>query len=105
MNSNETLFYPFIVSVNKCGRCCNIIDDPCARVCVPDNVKNMNVKIFNVMSGVNKTRFLVQHKSCKSKCALNKSVRNSNQKWNYDECQCKCKELYDWGSCKYDYIW
>ena len=56
MNSNETLFYPFTVSVNKCGESCTNIDDLYARVCVSNKVKNMNVKVFNLMLGVNETR-------------------------------------------------
>ena len=46
INSNEDLFYPFAGSVNKCGRSCSTLDDPCAGVYVPDKVKNMNVKVF-----------------------------------------------------------
>ena len=34
-----------ILSVNKCGK--STIDDPFARVCVPNKVKDMNVKVFN----------------------------------------------------------
>ena len=56
MNSNETLFYPFTVSVNKCGESCTNIDDLYARGCVSNKVKNMNVKVFNLMLGVNETR-------------------------------------------------
>ena len=58
-NSNETVFCPFTVSVHKCDGSCNTTDDPYARVCVPNKVTNLNVKVFNLMSGVNKTRFLV----------------------------------------------
>ena len=32
------------------------------------------------MLGVNETRFLVQHESCKCKCKLNEIVCNSKQK-------------------------
>ena len=39
--------------------------------------KNVNVKAFNLMSGINETRFLVQQKSCKCKCGLSESVCNS----------------------------
>ena len=67
-NSNETLFYPFSLSVNKCGGSCNTIDDVYARVCVPNKVKNMSLKVFNLISGVNETRFLVQHESSECKC-------------------------------------
>ena len=64
INSDETLFYTFAVSGNKCGKSCNIIDDPYARVCVPKKEENMNVKVFNLMSRVNETRLLVQHEMC-----------------------------------------
>ena len=63
INSNKTLFYPFIVSINKCGGSCCTIDDSHARICIPNKVKNVNVKVFNLMSGVNEARFLVQHES------------------------------------------
>ena len=53
INSNETLFYPFIVSVNRCGVTCKIIDDPYSYV--PNKVQNMNVRVFNSMLGVKKT--------------------------------------------------
>ena len=39
INSDETLFHPFAVSVNKCGGSCNFIDDPYTRACVPDKIK------------------------------------------------------------------
>ena len=44
------------------------------------------------MSGVNKTRFLVQHESCECKCGLNESVCNSKKKWKHNECWCECKD-------------
>ena len=63
INSKEPLFYGFTVSVDKC-RGSNTIDDPYAQICVLDKVRKMNLKVFNVMSGVNETKFLVQHESC-----------------------------------------
>ena len=56
INSDEN---QFTVSVNKCGGCCNTIDDPYARVCVPNKVKKMNVKVFNSVPGVNETTYLL----------------------------------------------
>ena len=73
INSNKTLFYPFTGSVNKYGGSCNNIDDPYARACVPNKVKNMNVIVFNLMSGINETKYLVQHESCEYECRLNES--------------------------------
>ena len=47
INRNDPIFYPFRVKVNKCNGNCDNINDPYARICVPDDVKNLNVKVFN----------------------------------------------------------
>ena len=39
INSNEPLYYPFAIIVNKCGGGCNTIDDPYAQIFVSDKVK------------------------------------------------------------------
>ena len=85
IKSNGNLFYPFTIWVNNCCGSCSTIDDPYARVCVSNKVKNIDVNEFDFMSGINETRLLVQHESCEYKCGLNESVCNSNQKWNHDK--------------------
>ena len=47
INSNNPIFYPFSIKINKCSGNCNNINDPYARICVPDTVKDLNVKVFN----------------------------------------------------------
>ena len=68
-------------------------------------VKNRNKEVIDLISGVNETRLLVQHESCQCNGRLNKSVCNSKQKWNHNECWCECKELDDWGSFEKGYMW
>ena len=46
INSNEPLFYPFSIKTSKCRGSCNNINDPYAKLCVPDVVKNLNIKVF-----------------------------------------------------------
>ena len=58
INSNEPTFYPFSIRVNECSGSCNNINDSYAKFCVPDIVKNVNVKVFNLMSRSNKTRHI-----------------------------------------------
>ena len=65
----------------------------------------MNVNVFNLISGINEARFLVQHASCECKCGLNEKLCNSKQKWNYDKYWCECKDSDDWSSCKKEYMW
>ena len=52
INSNEPLFYPYSIEVNKCCGSCNNINDPYAKLRVPDVAKNINVKVFNLMSRI-----------------------------------------------------
>ena len=105
INSNETLFYPYSVKINKCSGSCNNINDPYAKLCVPDIIKNINIKVFNLMSRTNETKYIKWHKTCKCICRLDKIVCNSKQRWNKDKCRCECKELIDKGVCDKGYIW
>ena len=51
INSNEPLFYPYSILLNKCSGSCNDINNPCAKLCILPNVaKNMNIKVYNLMS-------------------------------------------------------
>ena len=58
VNSNEPVFYPFSIKTNKCVGSCNNINDPPAKICVPDVTKDLNVKVFNLMSRTNETRLI-----------------------------------------------
>ena len=105
VNSNETLFYLFSVKTSKCSGSCNNINDPYAKMCVPDVVKKFNVKVFNLMSKTNETRHTKWHEAWKCKCGLDASVCNNKQGWNDDKCWCECKELIDKAVCDKGYIW
>ena len=99
VNSNNPIFYPFSVETNKCSSNCKNINDPYARICIPDIVKNLNVKVLNLMSRTNETRFIKWHETCKCQCRLDAIVCNNKQRWNNDKCICECKELIDKGVC------
>ena len=62
INSNSPMFYPFSIKVNKCSGNCNNINDSYAKICVPDTVKDLNVRVFNPMSRNNETRHIEWHK-------------------------------------------
>ena len=36
INSNDPIFFPFSIKINKCSDNCNNINNPYARICVPD---------------------------------------------------------------------
>ena len=51
----EALFYPYNVQVNKCSGSCNTLEDPMARLCVPNIIKNGNMKVYNFLMRLNET--------------------------------------------------
>ena len=105
VNSNKPIFYSFSIKTSKCSGNYNNINDPYAKICVPDVVKNLNVKVFNLMSRTNETRHIKWHETCKCICRLDAIVCNNKQRWNNDKCRCKCKELIDKGICDKGYVW
>ena len=105
VNSNEPVFYPFSIKTSKCSGSCNNINDPYAKRCVPDAVKDLNIKVFNLMSRTNETRHIKWHETCKCKSRLDASVCNNKQRWTDDKCRCECKELIEKGVCDNGYSW
>ena len=102
--NNEPVFYPYSIKVNECSGSCTNINDPYAKVCVPDIVKNINgyskVKVFNL------TRQIIWHETCKCVCRLTSAVCNTRQIWNKDKRRCKCKEdLVNKMACDKGNIW
>ena len=46
INTNELLIYPCSIKINRCKGSCNTINDPYAKICVPDQIKNKNFKVL-----------------------------------------------------------
>ena len=100
------MFYPFSIKVNKCSGSCNNINNPYAKLCVSDVVKNISVKVLNLMSWGNQTKRIEWHETCKCKCRVVSSVCNNRQRWNEDKCRCECREeLIEKGTCNKGFIW
>ena len=53
VNSDEPVFFPFSNKTSKCSVSCNNINNQYAKLCVPEIVKNFNVRLFNLMSRTN----------------------------------------------------
>ena len=91
VSSNNPVFYPFSIKTSRRSGNCNNINDPYAKICVPDIVKDLNVKVLNLMSRTNKTRRIKWHETCKCICRLDAIVCNNKQRWNKDKCRCESK--------------
>ena len=104
VSSNNPIFYPFSVKINSCSGNCNSINDPYAKICVSDVVKNLNVKAFNLTSRSNESRSIKSHEACKYICRLNKIVCNNKQRFNENKCRSECKKLTNKDICDKGYI-
>ena len=91
---------------NKCRGNCNNINDSYARICAPDIVKKLNVKVSNLMvHNMAQTRHIKWQKTCKCICRLNGIIYNNKQRWNEDKCRCECKGLIDKSVWDKGFIW
>ena len=97
VGSNNPIFYSFSKKISKCSGSSNNINDPYAKICAHDIIKNLNVKVFYLMSRTNETRFLKWHEKCECKCRLDAIVCNNKQCWNTNKFRCERKELIDNG--------
>ena len=52
------MLFPFSIKTSKWSGSYNNINNQHAKICVPDVVKNFNVKVFNLMSRTNEARYI-----------------------------------------------
>ena len=102
----EALFHPYNVLVNKCSGSCDTLDNPVAKLCVPNVIKSVNTKVYNFLMRLNETRNVLWHESCKSVCRLNSSVCNNKKIWNSNTCSCDFNEDFAGiMTCNKAYMW
>ena len=102
----EALFYPYNVLVNKYSGSCDTINNPMAKLCVPNIIKRIKMKVYNFLMRLNETRSVLWHESCKCVCKLISSVCNNKQIWNSDVCRCDCnKDFASIINCTKGYTW
>ena len=72
------------------------------KVSVPNKADELNISVFNLITGINKSEILTKHISCGCKSKLDERKCNSDQKQNNDKywCDFKRHNIYETG-----YIW
>ena len=96
---NDYMTYPYKIGIDRCIGGCNDKDNPYFKVCSRDNVKNISIKSFDLISNKNVLKNISFHQTCKCGCLLNENVCNNLQKWNKDKCRCECLKIKDCDIC------
>ena len=94
INLVELKCYPFMISLNKCTGCCNVLS---SKLWVPKEAK-----AFNMITNKDEAKGKTKHISCGCKCKFNSTTCYSKQKWNHKACQYECKNYL---KCKKPYRW
>ena len=100
LDSVDFKYYPFVVSLEECSEICNFVNDLSTRTSVPSKTKDVNVKVFNMITTRNEAKTMVKHIPYNWKWKFNSTTRNFNQKWNNEAFQCEFKKH---SKCKKDY--
>ena len=50
---NDYMTFPYKIEVDKCVGSCNDVENPYFKVCLPDGVKNVSAKVFDLISRKN----------------------------------------------------
>ena len=90
--SQEFHYYPFVVKLDRRADSCNTFNDLSNKVCVPNKTEDSNLSMFNIITGIEESRTLTKHVSCKCKCELDGRKYNLNHWQNNGKCQCEYKK-------------
>ena len=57
----ELNYYPFMISLDKFSGICNSVDDISTKICVSSKTKDINIKVFNMITNINESKTMVKH--------------------------------------------
>ena len=53
--------YSFVVKLDRCFGSCNALNDLSNKVCVPNKTADLNLNVFNMITGINESKTLTKH--------------------------------------------
>ena len=62
--SQKFHYYPFAVKLDRCVKSCNTLDDLFNKVHVPNKTKDLNLSVFEMITGINEWKTLTKYISC-----------------------------------------
>ena len=77
LNPQELHHYLFIISLDRCDEYCNTVEDPFDKICVPKKIEDVNLKVLNIVKGINESKRLIKHILCECRCVFDGRKFNS----------------------------
>ena len=72
--SQEFHYYPFSVKLDRCVGSCNTINDLSNKLCVPSKTEDLDLSLFNIVTGINESKTLTKHIPCECKSRFNQKM-------------------------------
>ena len=61
LNPFEVTWNSFMISLDKYNGSGNVVDDLSTKICVLSKTKDLNVKVFDMITTINETKTLMKH--------------------------------------------
>ena len=69
---HELHCYPFAVKLDRCVGSCNTLNDLSNKVCIPNKTEDLNLSLFNMITGINESKASAKYISCEAKCEFDR---------------------------------
>ena len=87
LNPDKLYHYPFIFSLDRCHGSCNTAENPFGRICIPNKMEEVNLKVFNMIKEINKLKKVAEYISYECRFEFVSRKCSLKQKWNNGKCQ------------------
>ena len=84
--SQKFHYCPFAVKLDRCVGSCNTLNNLSTKVCAPNKTEDLILSVFNTITGINESKTLTKHISCKCNRRFKGKKCNSDQWWNNRKC-------------------
>ena len=78
-NSQKFHYYPSVVKSDRCVGSCNTLSHLYNKVYAPNKTEDLNLSVFNMITGIEYLKTLTKHILCECKCKFDGRKCNSNQ--------------------------
>ena len=74
--NQEFHYYPLAVILDKCVGNCNTLNDLSNKTFAPNKTKDLNLSVFNMITGINESNALTTDILCECKCGFDEKRCN-----------------------------